>query len=133
MSREALTFLISIVIITFMVKIDLIGRTFGNLTVLSFALRNRWGGSTWLCKCLCGKETIVTGGHLTKGVTKSCGCKRGLKLNKYHNNRLIDITGKKYGLLTVVNQHLNPNKNETLWVCKCDCGNQIMAASHSLR
>lgn len=28
----------------------------------------------WLCKCDCGNETVVEGGNLRSGHTKSCGC-----------------------------------------------------------
>lgn len=28
----------------------------------------------WLCLCDCGKESVVSGGNLTRGKTKSCGC-----------------------------------------------------------
>ena len=34
--------------------------------------RNRM--AYWLCRCDCGAEVIVQGGHLTSGNTGSCGC-----------------------------------------------------------
>jgi hypothetical protein len=48
------------------------GRRFGRLVVL-----RRSGLSQpvkWVCKCKCGNETVVEGGHLVTGQTKSCGC-----------------------------------------------------------
>lgn len=55
--------------------VDLTGRTFGRLTVIS---RN---GSThshavWMCQCSCGNVVNIASGSLLKGVTKSCGCLR---------------------------------------------------------
>lgn len=53
---------------------DLTGRKFGRLTVISRIGTNNLGKATWLCKCDCGKETVVTTGELKSGNTKSCGC-----------------------------------------------------------
>ncbi len=53
--------------------VDLTGKTFGRLTVISEAeKRNRY--VRWLCRCRCGKETTVDAQRLTGGHTKSCGC-----------------------------------------------------------
>lgn len=58
--------------------IDLSGRTFGRLTVLSRALdRVRTSGKTramWLCRCECGRERIIQGAILRSGASRSCGC-----------------------------------------------------------
>lgn len=36
--------------------------------------------------------------------------------------KLIDLTGKRYGMLTVI-KRADYNKNKkAVWVCKCDCG-----------
>lgn len=56
---------------------DLTGQTFGKLTVLSFHHRKiKTHGTSiyWLCRCECGKETIVDSSHLKSGHTKTCGC-----------------------------------------------------------
>ncbi len=37
----------------------------------------------WLCRCQCGKEKIIRRDWLVKGRTKSCGCKRGIRLMKH--------------------------------------------------
>lgn len=39
-----------------------------------------------------------------------------------------DLTGKKFGRLTVIEQHGFTKKNkygsrQAIWYCKCDCGN----------
>lgn len=45
-------------------------------------------------------------------------------------SRLIDLTGKKFGKLTVI--HREDNKNgKPMWLCQCECGNRkIIAGSH---
>jgi hypothetical protein len=58
--------------------IDLTNCKFGRLTVLyrgPSKLRSNKGSRTcWVCKCDCGKETIVQSDALRRGITKSCGC-----------------------------------------------------------
>lgn len=55
-------------------RLDLTGQRFGKLTVLSPA-ENIGSMTAWRCRCDCGKETVVTTGHLRSGQTTSCGCK----------------------------------------------------------
>lgn len=55
---------------------DLVGRTFGRLTVLAFAGRRKDGGgdSLWKCVCTCGKISTPHGYSLKCGGAQSCGC-----------------------------------------------------------
>lgn len=53
---------------------DLIGMKFGKLTVVKFAGLKNNRTATWECLCECGNSSIVIGGNLTVGTTKSCGC-----------------------------------------------------------
>ena len=56
-------------------KIDLLGKSFGRLLVISEEkIRDKHGNIRWACKCICGKLVSVIGPSLTKGNTKSCGC-----------------------------------------------------------
>ena len=55
---------------------DLTGRRFGYLIVLEHAGKTKHGNAQWLCRCDCGKEAVVAGGHLTSGHTVSCGCRK---------------------------------------------------------
>lgn len=57
-------------------KIDLTGQRYGRLTVLAPA-ENIGNRTAWLCRCDCGRETIVKTHHLRSGHTKSCGCQNG--------------------------------------------------------
>ncbi len=116
--------------------IDLTGQKFGKLTVIKKTDRpeNRPKGSVyWLCKCECGNKIIVSRDCLKNGKTKSCGCLLSEKLN----NRLIDLTGQKFGRLTVIRRVSVPdnviNKNQAYWLCECDCGNEKIVAGYELR
>lgn len=53
--------------------IDLTGQRLGKLTVLQRAKEASAKRTYWLCKCDCGNETLVEGGNLRSGHTKSCG------------------------------------------------------------
>ena len=79
-------------------KVDLTGKKFGRLTVVS-KVNRECGKSLWLCKCECGNVVNVTANRLKSGNTRSCGClKRDttIKRNKTHNmssSRLYVIWG----------------------------------------
>lgn len=47
--------------------------------------------------------------------------------------KFIDITGQKFGRLTVVERLENDKHNRSVFRCKCDCGNEITAAGRNLR
>lgn len=54
---------------------DISGQRFGRLHVVKMMGLNQHRRMLWLCECDCGnKNFIVTGGSLTGGSTKSCGC-----------------------------------------------------------
>lgn len=53
---------------------DLTGKKFGKLSVIRRVENSKWNETRWLCKCDCGKETVVTYGKLAYNHTTSCGC-----------------------------------------------------------
>lgn len=59
--------------------IDLKGKVFGRLTVLSFVGTIPKRGAFWNCLCVCGKNVSVASCHLISGHTKGCGCFRPSK------------------------------------------------------
>jgi hypothetical protein len=65
-------------------EINLIGKTFGKLTVISksFTKKSR---IYWKCKCQCGNEKDIDGGHLRSGHTNSCGCSWYQYGEKHHS------------------------------------------------
>ena len=75
-----------------MKAIDLTGRKFGRLEVIKEAPKIPGNKNRrWLCRCKCGKETIVFGHNLKSGHAKSCGC--ALKEYDIAKNT---IHGKRY-------------------------------------
>ena len=54
--------------------IDMTGKKFGRLTVLSYCTNKKRRSGIWNCKCDCGKLCTARGAHLRLGTRKSCGC-----------------------------------------------------------
>lgn len=54
-------------------SINLEGKKFGKLLVLSRAANNKHGEAMWKVRCNCGSMRIVRGSHLRSGHTYSCG------------------------------------------------------------
>lgn len=54
-------------------RIELTGQRFGRLTVLRF-VGKRESEHLWRCRCNCGNASVVNGGNLRTGHTRSCGC-----------------------------------------------------------
>lgn len=82
--------------------LDLIGKRFGRLVVISRSNNTKNGKSQWLCRCDCGEEKIINSSDLQSGNTKSCGClhkefasKIG-KLNKKHGHAKHGKESKTY-------------------------------------
>ena len=102
-----------------------IGEKFNKLTVISKSDKKTGGNSYYICKCDCGETREVVGWRLTNGEIKAChNCSKLFK----------DMTGKKFGKLTVINITSKRTVNrEIIWHCKCDCGNECDVVGTSLR
>ena len=47
--------------------------------------------------------------------------------------RKIDLTGTRFGRLTVLSENGKDAWGNYIWLCRCDCGNEVSVVSHSLR
>jgi len=45
----------------------------------------------------------------------------------------IDITGQRFGRLTVIRQQGSNARRESLWLCRCDCGTEWVAIGANIR
>lgn len=59
-----------------MPRLNLIGKRFGNLIVISCGEKTKHGTYRWKCRCDCDNFTSVTTNDLQSGHTRSCGCLR---------------------------------------------------------
>lgn len=107
----------------------IIDKRFGDLTVLEKVSKIGEQGQ-YLCRCICGKEKVIRRSHLTSGATQDCGCRRFEKLSKIHKK---DITGNRYGRLTVIKDSGKRKNKRILWRCLCDCGNETFVDGYSLK
>lgn len=108
---------------------DVIGKRFGKLIVLEDSNERKSNGAViWKCQCDCGNITYSDSSNLKRGHTTSCGCAK----QDYVDSLKIDIVGKKFGLLTVVNELNRSQYNRRTYLCKCDCGEEIIIDGASL-
>lgn len=49
------------------------------------------------------------------------------------NNLKNDLTGKRFGRLVVVEKTDQREKKYIVWRCRCDCGNEVLASTRSLK
>lgn len=107
-------------------RIDLTGRRFGKLVAVEYDHSNAYNASYWRCICDCDGEKIVRGTALTSGITTSCGCKQRVPKRE-------DLTGKRFGRLTVLEYDHNNSYRAPYWRCLCDCGNEITVRGSELK
>lgn len=108
---------------------NLIGKRFGSLIVLERDFSKGNGKTTyWKCKCDCGNIVSKASAGLIKGETICCD------RYKCPNKKFIgkDLTGQKFGRLTVIKPLSTRKWNSIIWECKCDCGNIVNVPSTSL-
>lgn len=111
--------------------LNIIGKRFNRLLVLKKVdVPNR--RSMYECVCLCGEHTIVSKHNLIYGKIRSCGCLRkeiGLEKN------LKDLTGQKFGRLTVLSKKIieKNGRKKIMWDCLCSCGNRTLVEGYHLR
>lgn len=106
-------------------EIDLTGVRFGKLLVIglkkrknNIRLRNRWK-----CLCDCGSITYSWSKALTSGDKTSCRMCTPLR----------DLSGQKFGKLTVTKYLGLKGKSNARWECQCDCGNVIQVYESFLK
>lgn len=101
---------------------DLTGKKFNKLNVICYYGKDSNNNCLWKCLCDCQldkpegerKYTYTTTHQLKKGKTKSCGCLLG-----GHNK--IDMIGKKFGRLFVIEEAKERKNKMIYYKCICDC------------
>lgn len=115
---------------------DLSGQRFGRLTVIKRVDDHVTSSGRhqvmYQCRCDCGNMTVTSASNLCSGKSQSCGCLAREKSRSRHTG-LIDLTGQRFGMLTVIRQVENTSDNRTQWLCHCDCGNNKIILGQSLK
>lgn len=102
---------------------NLIGSEFGKWKVIGMDTKKyNTRGTRYICECECGTIKSVRATYLRTGKSTSCGC-----------SKKIDLSGQKFGKLTVLETLYNYNgKNRATYKCKCECGNIVYISSNSI-
>lgn len=103
---------------------DIRGQRFGKLTAIEPTDQRKNGYVIWKCRCDCGKEICVDVRKLKRGTLRDCGCSSV--------KGRTDLTGKRFGMLTVISQTDRNSAAGWYWLCKCDCGGTVEAPSRQL-
>lgn len=128
-------------------RVDRIGYTIGNLVVIE-RVDYRDGETRWRLRCMCGNEIVIRDDALKVRVVGDCGCVRKSKkvtcltvrksrkkpIPTVHKRKTpIDLTGRKFGKLTVKSFFGRNKFGYALWNCVCDCSHEMIASSANLK
>ena len=85
---------------------------------------DRNGRVYWKCQCDCGNYSEVTSNHLLHNKSTQC--------MTCANSQ--DLIGKKFDKLTIIKRLPNEdrNKGNVKWLCRCDCGKEIIRSTSYL-
>lgn len=110
------------------------------LELLQITKITTYGHRYGLFKCNCGENFEAKLYHIANGSTQKCKkCRSKAKQGK-NSNHFKDLTGNKYGKLTVIKYIGSIQVGETkgkiltrsLWELKCECGNVIQRTTNEL-
>lgn len=101
-----------------LLRSQLKGQRFERLTVIEeLTERSAAGGVQWKCLCDCGNYIITSSWHLNSNSIKSCGC----LADEVRDNMKEDLTGQRFGRLTVIKEADKRKSGRVTWTCLCDC------------
>ena len=104
---------------------SLVGNKYGYLTVVDIDFDRSHNQAHWICRCDCGNVVTVRGSSLKSGHTRSCGC--------IGNRREVDdLRGKRFGRLVVIEFDHIDKYHSSQWLCRCDCGNEVVVSRGNL-
>jgi hypothetical protein len=113
---------------------DLTGKKIGRLLITGIAElpsdKNNHH-AMYFATCDCGNKIKIRGDYLVGSrPTLSCGC---LHKDRMTEIKLDDLTGKKFGELTVLKRVENSPGGETRYLCSCSCGSLIKVTAPRLK
>lgn len=105
---------------------DMLGKRFGQLSVVRSAGKGGDHGHRllWQCLCDCGMQVVVAGKSLRNGNTKSCG----------HTQERGSLIGRVFSRLTVValDHHVEGAGGSRYWRCLCSCQREVVVGTSCL-
>lgn len=104
---------------------DISEQRFGKLIAVRPTEERRDRSVVWECRCDCGNAHKVSIKYLRNGASTSCGC------NKTGPRE--DLSGQRFGRLTVVKPTETRIESQVAWECLCECGTKHLARSSALK
>lgn len=101
---------------------DLRHRKYGKLEP-KYIVESQNRGIHWMCECDCGNTKVVSSHDLKMGTVQSCGCLHSV----------VEKTGTKYGMLTIVKKVDVTRHGKIKYLCKCECENTCTVIGSDLR
>lgn len=112
---------------------DETGNIYGHLVVRKkYVQKGKHGAVRWVCECSCGNYVVYTGAYLRSRKPQDCGC--GVASGG-HPRKIFTLKhekGKRYGKLVVV-ERVSSYRGAGRWLCRCDCGNELVVMGRDLR
>lgn len=119
-----------------------IGKKFNRLTILGIDEDKRQEQiqqnkskirKYYKCQCDCGNIVSIRSDNVISGHAQSCGCWRKDNNREMSKNRIKDLTGQRFGKLTVIKLAEDYKRcSGVKWICQCDCGNIVSVYSSNL-
>lgn len=111
-----------------------VGQKINELTILELLDKLDDSGRIMCrCQCSCGREKEFAVSRVLSGHNKSCGeCDYASK--SIYNACAIDLRGFVSGKLTALYPtDMRTNFGEVVWMCKCECGNNKLVRTSSIK
>ena len=103
------------------------GKRVGLLTVAEPTRQRKAGYIVWRCCCDCGGEILLDTRCLQRGTVRDCGCRTVVRPGQK------DIAGNRFGKLTAIRPTQERGRGGcAVWICRCDCGNEVRAETRQL-
>jgi hypothetical protein len=106
------------------------GDKFGRYTILYKAGSSETQRSLYRVRCSCGNERTVQRQSLIDGRAQSCGC---LQKELISQRTLADLTGRRFGMLTVLSRSDHQGGDGVYWNVRCDCGTEKVVSGHAMK
>ena len=108
---------------------DLTGEKFDSWTVIELAKKDKNYVKYWLCKCVCGTESLIRSHDLIKNKSKRCKkCKDKITSKKLCK----DLTGMTIGKWKIIKRVGTTKYRRPIWLCICKCGKHGKIPSSNL-
>lgn len=113
-------------------RYDIVGKTYGEWTVLERVEDPNDKHTKWLCRCSCGTERVVYQDNLIGNKSASCGCKVVEKVRKMSPLQFIGRKYEKITVLEIVEGDISISSSDYRYRCQCECENYLVLTARQI-